>query len=148
MRFMITKKSSGPATNRSQTFRDQKEVLHEKKERTNSIKETCALQSIKETCASLLSIPPTQASLHTKKEPFPTNERKWKVNHAHSPDGGDLATAGLQNGYKKWLRHYDQDERQPDGSMHWDTIRPSTVESVCTTKRTRFVRQMLVASDS
>ena len=24
----------------------------------------------------------------------------------------------------KMLRHYDQDERQTDGSRHWDTIRP------------------------
>ena len=30
--------------------------------------------------------------------------------------------------YQRWLqkvlRHYDQDERQTDGSRHWDTIRP------------------------
>ena len=24
----------------------------------------------------------------------------------------------------RMLRHYDQDERQPDGSRHWDTIGP------------------------
>ena len=22
------------------------------------------------------------------------------------------------------LRHYDQEERQPDGSRHWDSVRP------------------------
>ena len=29
----------------------------------------------------------------TQKRTIPTNERKWKVIHAHSPDGGDLANA-------------------------------------------------------
>ena len=24
----------------------------------------------------------------------------------------------------RMVRHYDQDERQSDASMHWDTIRP------------------------
>ena len=31
--------------------------------------------------------------LYTNKRTIPTNERKWKVIHAHSPDGGYLATA-------------------------------------------------------
>ena len=48
--------------------------------------------SNKETCANTLSIPPTQAFLYTKRT-IPTNDGKWKVIHAHSPDGGDLATA-------------------------------------------------------
>ena len=43
MKFMITKKSSGPVTNCPQTFKDQEEVNSmKKKEATTSIKETCA----------------------------------------------------------------------------------------------------------
>ena len=56
--------------------------------------------SNKETCADTPSIPPSQASLFTQRT-IPTNEGKWKV-----------------------VRHYDQDERQSDASMHWGTIRP------------------------
>ena len=34
-----------------------------------------------------------------------------------------LGNSSLQNGYKNGASH-DQDERQSDGSMHWDTIGP------------------------
>ena len=49
-----------------------------------------------------------QASLYTKRH-IPTNERKWKVSHAHPPDGGDLAIA-VSNVVTIMVRHYDQDE--------------------------------------
>ena len=39
------------------------------KKGTSSIKETCAPESIKETCAGPLCIPPTKASLYTRR-PF------------------------------------------------------------------------------
>ena len=29
----------------------------------------------------------------------------------------------------RMVRHYDQDERQSDGSMHWDTIRPKLLKA-------------------
>ena len=38
-------------------------------------------------------------------------------------DGGDLATA-VSKLVTKIVRHYDEDERQPDGSLRWDTLRP------------------------
>ena len=69
-----------------------------------------------------LSIPSTKASLYRQRTIL-ANERKWKVIHAHSPDGGYLAVA-VSKMIIKMLRHYDQDERQTDGSRHWDTIRP------------------------
>ena len=71
MKFMITKKSSGPVT----------KLLTDERV-SNGIKETCAPNSNKETCANT-SVPFTRT--------FLTNERKWTVIHAHSPDGGDLA---------------------------------------------------------
>ena len=29
----------------------------------------------------------------------------------------------------RMVRHYDQDERQSDASMHWDTIRPALLKA-------------------
>ena len=90
-----------------------------------SIQETRAIHvssytSYKETCANTLGIPPTQESFYTKRT-IPTNERKWKVVHACSPDGGDLAMA-VSKMVTSMVRHDDQDERQSDGSMHRDTL--------------------------
>ena len=42
------------------------------------------------------------------------------------------------------VRHYDQDERQSDGSMHWDTTQLGAVESICKTWRTTVLRKVLV----
>ena len=97
-----------------------------------SIQETGAIHdssytSNKETGANTFSIPPTQASFYTKRT-IPTNERKWKVIHVHSPDGGDLAIA-VSKMVTIMVRHYDQDERQSDGSVHWDTIRPGLLKA-------------------
>ena len=107
---------------------------------TRSIKETCASQSIKETCASLHKRPSTQ------KRTIPTSERKCEVIHAHCPYGGDLANA-VSKMATTMVRHQHKDERQPDGSMHWDK-QASTVESVCTTGSTIFFRNLLVTPDS
>ena len=71
MSFMITKKSSGPVTNCSQTFKGSERSGFYDERGTRSIKETCAPKSIKSICASPLTILPTEASLYTqKKEPF------------------------------------------------------------------------------
>ena len=67
--------------------------------------------SNKETCANSFSNPPQRASLYTQRT-IPTNERKWKVIHAASPDQGHLETKTVTN----MLRHYDQEERQTDDS--------------------------------
>ena len=75
---------------------------------------------IKETCASPLSIPLPRASLYTQRT-IAANDWKWKVIHAHSSNGGYLAVA-VSMMVQKMLRHYDKDERQTDGSRHWDTI--------------------------
>ena len=56
-------------------------------------------------------------------------ERKWKVTHAHSSNGGYLAVA-LSKMVTTMLRHYDQDERQTGGSKHWDTIRPVLMKAI------------------
>ena len=106
MKFMITKKNSGPVTNCSQTFKDQKEV--------NSVKKREEPQASRKLVRA--------ASQNTQRA-IPMNERKWEAVHAHSPDWGHLAAA-VSKMVTKMLRHYDPNERQLDGSMHWDTIGP------------------------
>ena len=46
----------------------------------------------------------------------------------NSPDGGYLETA-VSNMITNMLRHCDLDERQTDGSRHWDTVRPKLVKT-------------------
>ena len=58
----------------------------------------------------------------SQKESFLRTKEKWNVILAHSSDGRDLATA-VSKMVTRMVRHYDQDERQSDASMHWHTIR-------------------------
>ena len=95
--------------------------------RCESYEERKGSSSTKETCASPFSNPPQRASMYTQRTIL-TNERKWKVIHAHSPDGGYLATA-VSKMVTKILRHCDQEESQTDGSRRWDTIRPRFVRA-------------------
>ena len=53
----------------------------------------------------------------------PTTKRKWKVIFVNSSYGGALSTAVSKMVTRK-VRHYDQDGRQSDAAIHWDTIRP------------------------
>ena len=90
----------------------------------------------KDICAKTLSIPPGQASLFTQRT-IPTNERQWKVIPANSSYGGALSIQ-VSKMVTRMVRHYDQDERQSDASMDWDSIRPVLLNSVCKTWSTRF----------
>ena len=75
----------------------------------------------KQTCADTLSTPPSQAFFHTQRT-IPTTERKWKVVYANSSYGA----LSIQDPkmVTRMVRHFDQDERQSDASLHWDTTRP------------------------
>ena len=77
---------------------------------------------IKETYADTLSVSPCQASFCIQRT-IPTTERKWKVIPANSSYGRALPTA-VSIMVTRLVRHYDQDERQPDAALHWDTLRP------------------------
>ena len=72
--------------------------------------------------ASPLIFTPRKASLFTRRS-SPTSEKKWKVKHAHSPDGGHLAVS-VAKMVTMMLRHFDQEERQTDGSRHWNSMEP------------------------
>ena len=96
------------------------------KQSNTSIQETGATHvssysSNKETCANTLSIPPSQASFFTQRT-IPTNERKWKVIPAKSSYGG-APSVQVSKMVTRLARHYDQDERQSDAAVHWDTMR-------------------------
>ena len=73
--------------------------------------------------------------------------KKWKVIHAHSPDGGDLANA-ISKMVTKMVRYYYQDERQVDGSMDWGTIRPVLLKAYAKQGARIFSELFLVTPDS
>ena len=88
--------------------------------RSTSNKETCALNSIKKTCAS----PPNNPIGHSllKKTVILRGERKWITIDANpSPRSGLPATVSKM--VTKMVRHCDQDEREEDGSYHWETVK-------------------------
>ena len=64
---------------------------------------------------------PNKASLYTRRTIL-TNEKKWITIHTHSRYGGDLAVS-ISKTLTTMLRHFDQEERQPDSSGHWDSIK-------------------------
>ena len=82
--------------------------------------------SIQETGADTLSVFPSHACLFTQRTILASN-RKWKVILANSSCGGALPTA-VSKTVTRLVRHYDQDERQPDAAIHWDAIKPGTAE--------------------
>ena len=73
---------------------------------------------IQETGAAL-SISHSQASFITQRTIL---KRKWKVIPANSSYGGALSVA-VSKMVTRMVRHYDQDERQSDAALHWDTMR-------------------------
>ena len=77
----------------------------------------------------------------------------------HSYDGKEIGKLFLpilrmkepcQQRSPKWsqerCRHYDQDERQPDATLHWDTIRPALLKAFAKTCSTRFLRRRLAST--
>ena len=81
----------------------------------------------KESRANNLSSLPDHSSMF-KKTIIPTNERKWVVFPANPLYGGALSIQ-VSKMVTRMVRHYDQEEREPDGSHHWDTVRPVLLKS-------------------
>ena len=129
-----------PAGMTYKTRPDEKDGFGQKAEES----EPCLAKSktsIPETGADTLSVSASQACLFTQRT-IPTTERKWKVIPANSSYGGALPTA-VSKIVTRVVRRYDQDERQPDAALHWDTI---TAESVRKTWSTRFLRETLAST--
>ena len=104
--------------NRQESERN--EPYEERKVTTRS-KETWAAPSMKATRAGSFSLIPNTASLNTRRT-IHMNEKKWITIHAHSQNGGDLAVS-ISKTVTTMLCHFDQEERQPNGSRHWDSIK-------------------------
>ena len=51
------------------------------------------------------------------------SKRKWVVIPANPSYGGALSLQ-VSKLVTRMVCHYDQEEREPDGSYHWDTVRP------------------------
>ena len=68
-----------------------------------------------------LSVSPGPASIFTQRTVL-TTEWKWKVIPANSSCGGSLPTA-VSKMVTRLVRQYDQDERQSDAAIHWNTMR-------------------------
>ena len=116
-----------------------------------SIQETGAAHvssqtSIKETCADTLSVSPSQAAFFTQRTIL-TTERKWKVIPANSSSGEALPPA-VSKMVTRMVRHYDQDERQSDAALDWDTITPVLLKAFAKTWSTRFLREALASTFS
>ena len=95
-------------------------------ESNNCNMETCAHHFTsrygnKESCANNLSSLPNHSSMF-KKTISPTNERKWVVIPANPSYVGALSIQ-VPKMVTRMVRHYDQEEREPDGSHLWDTVR-------------------------
>ena len=96
MKFMITKKSSGPESGRN----DERKVIRRHQEFGHLQARRKLVQSI---------------TIHKKIHNY--EWEKWKVIHVHWRDGGDLAVS-VSKMIATMLRHFDQEERQLDGSRH------------------------------
>ena len=108
--------------NCSKIFKNQKEMnLHEERKVPTRSKETWAASGMKETRAGSLTLVPNKASQNIRRT-IHTNEKKWITIHAHSRNGEELAVP-ISKAVTTMLRHFHQDERQTDGSRHWDSIK-------------------------
>ena len=59
-----------------------------------------------------------------------TQKRKWITIPKCSRYSGWSLSSQLSRMVSKLLRHFDQDERQTDGAVHWDTTKPVLVKGL------------------
>ena len=64
-----------------------------------------------------------------KKRTIPTTERKWTSIPANSSYGGGSLSIAISKMVTRLVRHCDQEERQSDVAVHWDTIRPKLLKT-------------------
>ena len=76
---------------------------------------------------------------HTQRT-IPTKERKWKILPAFSSSKGRSLSTAISKLVTRLVRHYDQEERQTDAAVHWDTIRPKLLRAFAD-RGARFVSE-------
>ena len=92
------------------------------------------------------SASPSQAFFFMQRT-IPTTGTKSKVIPVSSSYGGALSIAVFKM-VTRMVRHYDQDERQSDPTLHWDTIRPVLLKAFAPTWSTKFLREALASTCS
>ena len=117
---------------------------HEERKVTTRSKETWSAPSMKETRAGSLSLIPNKASLNTRRTIL-TNEKKWITLHVHSRYGGEL-TVSISKTVTAMLRLFDEEERQLDGSRHWDSMKSVLVRKFAS-RIARFQWRSMVTKD-
>ena len=89
-------------------------------EETMSYKQRIAPDSA-ETRANFVNLVPNKASIYKSKN-VPKDQEEWITIHTNPKRGSDLAIF-IPKTVLSMLRHVDQDEREADGSRHWDAIK-------------------------
>ena len=105
----------------ARNLQESKESMSYKQREVNtSPKETWVAPSTGETRASFVNLVPNEASMYTRTT-LPRIEKKWITIHSNPKRGSDLAIF-ISKTVTTMLRHFDQDERESDGSRHWEGI--------------------------
>ena len=107
------------------------EIFQEPEEEvTTRFKEIWADTSTLETRASLVHLTSNKSALFTRRT-IPKDDKKWIGVHANSKDGKALALS-ISKTVTKIRRHFDQEERESDGSRHWHSMKPVIGKKICT----------------
>ena len=72
-----------------------------------------------------------------KKTVIPTGERKW-ISIDANPSRGEYLSTQVSKMVTKMIPHHDQEEREQDGSYHWDTVKSVLLKAFCT-ERSRII---------
>ena len=75
---------------------------------------------IEETHATQFEIPANP--VYYSKEVVLVGERKWNDILAYKFFEGDSLQAEISKLVMRWVRHQDQDERETDGGVHWNSV--------------------------
>ena len=97
-------------------------MSYKQREATTGSEETWVAPGIGETRAGFVNLVPNKSSVYTRKT-IHRNEEKWITVHSNPLRGSGLALF-LSKTVTTMLRHFDQDERESDGSRHWEAINP------------------------
>ena len=127
MKFMITKKSLGPVTNGAQLKGDPRAA--------RKLVLSSAWRKLVRTLSAILFV------ILCSRNSYSRGERKWIA-----IDANHYRDAVCLQKYPKWSRHYDQAEREQDGSYHWETVK-SLLLRICTGKSKIIFWQLLDSSD-
>ena len=93
--------------------------------------EPCATEleqsRIEETHATQFKIPTDP--VHHAKEVISIRENNWKDIAASQSFDGDSLQAEISKLVMKMLRRYDQDEKEPDGAIRWNSMGPKLLKA-------------------